>query len=115
MIHRYDNNIFTHEGQTSVEGFGQEIMAMKVDIASVKDLVVYAGYHGDDDGNWHHDFNSEELATTNDIAVAFPNAQLSLVFKPGLSNDEIRAAVKKGNVFFTWCDSDAKIKAVMGW
>lgn len=115
MIYRYENNVFTHEGQTSVDGFGEEIIAKKAEIASVEDLVVYAGYHGDEAGNWHHDFTSEELVTTNGIAKAFPNIQLVLVQNPGLSDDEIKAAVEKGNVFFTWCDSDAKIKAVMGW
>ncbi|MGL1957295.1 MAG: hypothetical protein OCD00_08265 [Colwellia sp.] len=115
MIHKYENNVFTHGGQTSVAGFGEEIMAMQADIAAVEGLVVYAGYHGDLVGDWDHDFTSAELVTTDGIATAFPNIQLVLVQNPGLSDDEIRVAVEKGNVFFTWCDSDAKIKAVMGW
>lgn len=115
MIKTYENNVLTHIGQTSVDGFGQEIMDMKAAIAAIPDLIVYAGYHGDDIGNWDHDFDDEELATTKNIATAFPNSQLILVSNPGLSDDEIRAAVARGNVFFTWCDSDAKIKAVMGW
>ena len=115
MIYIYDNNVITHEGQTTVDDFGLEIMAKQDDISAVKDLVVYAGYHGDQAGDWDHDFTSEELVATNNIASAFPNAQLCLVSKPGLSDLEIKKAVAKGNVFFTWCDSDAKIKAVMEW
>lgn len=115
MIKEYENNVLTHIGQTSVDGFGEEIMDMKATIAAVQNLIVYAGYHGDVYGNWDHDFTESELATTKNIATAFPNAQLILTSNPGLSDEAIKAAVLRGNVFFTWCDSDAKIKTVMGW
>lgn len=115
MIHEYANNVFTHEGQSTVVEFGQEIMDSKAKIAAVQGLVVYAGYHGDTKGNWDHDFDEPEIETTMQIAAEFPNADVRLVKKPGLSEQQIRDAVARGNVFFTWCDSDAKVKAVMGW
>lgn len=115
MIYKYKNNVFTHGGQTSVDGFGIEIMQNKNDIAAVNDLVVYAGYHGDSNGEWVQDFNKEEIAKTQEIANQFSNVELILKFGSGLSEEEIKAAVNNGNVFFTWCDSDRKVKNVMAW
>jgi hypothetical protein len=116
MINFHENNIITHGGQTTVEGFGKEIKEKFAEISAVKGLVVYAGYHGaDNDGNWIRNFDAPELARTREIAEAFPNAQLILVSEPGLSDEAIRAAVEKGNAFFTWCDSENKVSAVMGW
>ncbi|MEW6982677.1 hypothetical protein AAD001_08500 [Colwelliaceae bacterium 6471] len=115
MIHEYDNNVFTHEGQCTVDEFRKEIFASKEMIAAVQGLVVYAGYHGDTKGNWDHDFDETEIEKTMQSAAEFPNADVRLIKEPGLSEQQIRDAVARGNVFFTWCDSDAKVKAVMDW
>ena len=47
------------------------------------------------------------------MATVFPNAKLEWLSKD-LSDEEIRQSVKAGNVFFTWCDSDARVNRVMG-
>ena len=106
--------VFTHDGQSTVEDFGQEILAKKDDISAVSDLTVYVGYHGDDKGEFHHDFDKDDDEQTEVIAKIFGNATLEWVRDPGMTDDEIKAAVKSGNVFFTWCDSDSKIKSVFG-
>jgi len=114
MIREYAKNVFTHEGQSTVEDFGKEIMKMASKIGAVTGLTVYVGYHGDQFGNWHHDFDKSEDAEAQKIGDNFPNAKLVWCRKPGLDDIAIKDAFNKGNVFFTWCDSDAKIKSVMG-
>ena len=113
-IHKYTGDIFTHGGQTSVSGFGNEIAAKFSDLRKVNKLVVYAGYHGNTSGYWCRDFNHLEVMKTMGIKRQFPHAILRLVKKPGMTDLEIRNAVQRGRVFFTWCDSDNKVKAVMG-
>ena len=113
-IHRYKGDVFTHGGQTTVLGFGAEIMAAQTALKTPVSLTVYVGYHGKADGSWDRDFSAQEDADTNKIGFLFPNAKLVSVRKPGMSDDDIRQAVKAGNVFFTWCDSDAKVTKVMG-
>lgn len=46
-------------------------MAKEKIIAAVKDLTVYAGYHGDTSGKWDHDFDAAEIAETEKIKVVF--------------------------------------------
>jgi len=113
MIIEYPNHVFTHAGQTDVTGFGKEILADKAKIEAVKGLIVYVGYHGDVNGNWDHDFDADDDEQTITMGKLFPNAKLIWVKGHGVSDDDIKAAFKKGSVFFTWCDSDAKIKTVM--
>lgn len=114
MIKAYANNIFTHDGQSTVQEFGTEIMKNHKMIASVPKLIVIAGYHGNTQGDWDHDFDSEELAETQKFAKEFDNAKIEWVKGKGMSDAEIKLAFDRGNVFFTWCDSDRKIKSVMG-
>lgn len=113
MIKAYVNNIFTHDGQSTVKEFGAEIMKDQAIIASVPQLMVIAGYHGDMQGNWDHDFDADEMADTQKIAEKFGNAKIEWVKGPGMTDEEIKLAFGRGNVFFTWCDSDKKIRSVM--
>lgn len=114
MIKKYNKNVFTHDGQSTVNEFGQEIIKSKDELIAVKNLIVYAGYHGDTDGEWDHDFDASEVAATKKIGELFPNATIKWIKDSGLSNNEIKNAFNNGNVFFTWCDSDTKVKKVMG-
>lgn len=113
-IHKYTGEIFTHGGQTTVDGFGIEIATNFGELLKVSKLVVYAGYHGNTSGDWCRDFTHSEVMKTMRIKRHFAHAILRLVKKPGMTDLEIRNAVERGRVFFTWCDSDNKVKAVMG-
>ena len=113
-IYRYQGDVFTHVGQTTVVGFGAEIMGAQTALKKPISLAVYVGYHGDAHGTWDHDFDAQEDADTKNIGLLFPNANLIWVRKPGMTDDAIRNAVKAGNVFFTWCDADAKVTTVLG-
>lgn len=114
MIIKYANNVFTHEGQSTVKDFGDEIMKAKDKLLAAKpELKVYAGYHGDLNGEFHHEFTDDEWKLTEQIAKAFSNVKLIRVKHPGMTEDDIKSAVKAGNVFFTWCDSDKKVYELM--
>lgn len=115
MIKQYANNVFTHEGQSTVVDFGQEINTQPIKgiIEKVNNLKVYTGYHGTTKGDWDHDFNEQENFNTKQLANIFPNATLIWYTKPGMTDEEIRKAYNTGSAFFTWCDSDKKIRKVM--
>ncbi|WP_028888891.1 hypothetical protein [Tenacibaculum ovolyticum] len=117
MIIQYANNVFTHDGQSTVVEFGKEIntQPIKGEIEKVDHLKVYTGYHGTaPQGNWCRDFDSQEKLVTEQIAKLFPKAKLEWYIKPGMTDQEIRDAYNAGAAFFTWCDSNNKIKSVMG-
>jgi hypothetical protein len=114
MIKAYANNIFTHDGQSTVQEFGKEIMDSYKMIAAVPDLIVIAGYHGNTQGDWDHDFNAEDITETQEIAKKFGNAKVEWIEGHGMTEVDIKLAFERGNVFFTWCDSDKKIRSVMG-
>ncbi|OEE67327.1 hypothetical protein A1OO_16370 [Enterovibrio norvegicus FF-33] len=116
-IHIYRNNIITHEGQSTVDDFITEIQAKFDEINEVENLTVYSGYHGDENGDWFIDFDDQEVADTKKLATNFKKASVFFISKKAstlLSDEDIKSACKKGNVFFTWCDSDTKIKSIMG-
>jgi hypothetical protein len=113
MIHQYNNKVFTYEGQCTVSAFFYEIMAWKEKMSDINSLVVYAGYHGDENGEFHHEFDVDEIDTMRSTVSAFPNAQIHWVTSQGLSDEEIKIAYKKGSVFFIWCDSNNKIKSTL--
>ena len=112
IIH-YQGDVFTHEGQTSVHEFGIEILAARAALAKPISLTVYVGYHGNKNGAWFKNFDATEDAETASIGNVFPNAKLVQVRGPGMSATAIQDAVKAGKVFFTWCDSDTRVNAVM--
>jgi len=114
MIKAYANNIFTHDGQSDVKGFAAEILENQAKIAAVPELIVIAGYHGDTQGDWDHDFDAADIADTKIIAERFRNAKIEWVKGFGMTDEAIKIAFGRGNVFFTWCDSDTKIRSVMG-
>jgi len=116
MIKQYVGNIFTHDGQSTVKGFAKELPPVKSALLSVSPtLTVIYGYHGDDPtGNWIRNFDDAEKKEAAKIAALFKNASLVLRVQPGMNNSEIQNAVAKGNVFFTWCDSDTRVKTAMG-
>lgn len=114
MIKAYANNIFTHDGQSTVQEFGTEIMDDHAIISAVPELIVIAGYHGNTQGEWDHDFNVDEMAHTKKVSDGFRNATIEWVKGTGMTDEAIKSAFGRGNVFFTWCDSDIKIRRVMG-
>ena len=115
MIKQYVGNIFTHDGQCTVKGFALELPLVKSALRSVSPtLTVIYGYHGTGTGNWDRNFTYAERTDAANIAKLFKNASLDLRVQPGMNDSEIQNAVAKGNVFFTWCDSDTRVKTAMG-
>ena len=115
MIKQYVGNIFTHDGQCSVKDFALELPPVASALLSVSPtLTVIYGYHGTFTGNWDHNFTIPERKEAVKIAALFKNASLVLRVQPGMNDSEIQNAVAKGNVFFTWCDSDKRVKTAMG-
>jgi hypothetical protein len=113
MIAQYANNVFTHGGQTDVTGFGAEVSKAYIALDAVTDLTVYIGYHGTFTGHYSHDFSSVDMTQALKIAKAFKKATLVTRTTCGLTDLEIERAVNRGNVFFTWCDSDTRVNDVM--
>ena len=114
-IIKYEGNVFTNDGQSTVKEFGVKLSAVKADLGLVPGLKVYYGYHGKNTGEWDRNFADWELKLGANMATAFKNAKLFEVSgPPGMSDPEIQNAVAKGNVLFTWCDSDTRVKKVMG-
>lgn len=115
MVKQYVGNIFTHAGQSTVKGFAKELTPVASALGSVPKLEVIYGYHGDDPtGDWIRNFTPDERKIAEKIAAKFKNASLVLRVQPGMNSAEIQNAVAKGNVFFTWCDSDNRVKKAMG-
>jgi hypothetical protein len=109
----YGHTILTNDGQSDVWGFAGKLRRAKAFIQGIEDLDVYVGYHGDGQGEFSHAFNRQELLAVAGMAEDFPKAHLNVV-ATGMRNYAILAAAMNGDVLFTWCDSDTKIKAVLG-
>ncbi len=115
-IVQYQGNIFTHDGQCP----GPDQFPFKPVISALKavkpKLTVIYGYHGDKSGNWIRNFTINERKRVVEIIKEqkFTNAELELRVQPGLCDMEIRNEVARRNVLFTWCDSDKRVKKVMG-
>lgn len=103
------NTTLTNDSTSDVDGIAKDIFAEYQMISGVKDLVVFAGYHGDAAGHFAGAFTSEELKKVDQFVTAFKNV-ISLQ-KPtsGLSDEEMRQQIKDHNVFFTWCFADRRI------
>ncbi|RXJ68243.1 hypothetical protein CRV08_08295 [Halarcobacter ebronensis] len=109
-IIRYKNNIFTHDGQSDVDGFIEEIKGVLSIIRQIENFTVYAGVHGNTNGAFDHNFSEEEWAATNEMANSLRNVTLIELTDNVLSKDEMRRACENGSVFFTWCDSDKTLE-----
>ena len=123
-IKRYKGNVFTNDGQSDVPGFAAKLAApgvakaLKEVLPKDKHLQVYVGYHGAAGDTTHAQgaflkkFTDDEMKQVRAMATGFPDA---LLVECGVevSDQEIKDAVARGNVFFTWCDSDARVKRVM--
>ncbi|MDW7662473.1 hypothetical protein [Halomonas sp.] len=113
-IAQYENNIFTNKGQSTVEEFSNKLMPASRALKAVEKLTVYVGYHGDITGDWCRDFNSSEKRDVIDLANNFPDAEIVWIDGGNMDESDIKKAVRQGSAFFTWCDSDARVKKVMG-
>jgi hypothetical protein len=112
QIRQYQNNVFTNAGSGSVDDFEEELAKAEDDLAKVEPLDVYAGYHGDGKGDWCKDFTNPERVKVRDKTAEFRRAQLHWLDRT-MTDDEVLAAVKKGKVFFTWCNSDTRVTSIM--
>lgn len=117
-IKKYDdllgsgNTTLTNDSTSDVDGIAKDIFSEYQMVSGVKDLVVFAGYHGDATGHFAGAFTPDELQKVDQFVTAFKNV-ISLQ-KPtsGLSDDEMRQQIKDHNVFFTWCFSDRRISSL---
>lgn len=117
-IKKYDdllgsgNTTLTNDSTSDVDGIAKDIFSEYQMVYGVKDLVVFAGYHGDATGHFAGAFTADELKKVDQFVPVFTNV-ISLQ-KPtsGLSDDEMRQQIKDHNVFFTWCFSDRRISSL---
>jgi hypothetical protein len=115
QIIEYKDHVFTNKGQSTVKEFAVKLAKAADALKAVDGLTVYVGHHGDTSGNWCADFDSHEKGDVTNMAALFPKAELKWLEKStALTNDKIKEAVAKGKVFFTWCDSDTKVKGAAG-
>jgi hypothetical protein len=112
-IIQYANRVFTNDGQSTVAGFAAKLAAAAVAITAAGAIRVYVGYHGDLSGGFFQRFNAGEMAAVHGMAGLFPMATL-YELAVEMTDLEIREAVNGGDVFFTWCDSDTRVRRVMG-
>jgi hypothetical protein len=119
-FHLYEfgiNKVITKSGSDSVSTTGASILGNNglngmLRSASHRRWHVYAGYHGDGIGRFHEAFDVNEMAVVNKIAAIYQNILLKHI-PVEMTDDEIVAAAKASNVFFTWCDSNTRVSHVL--
>jgi hypothetical protein len=112
QIQEYKGNVFTNKGQSTVKEFGAKLHKAAAAIGAVQGLDVYVGHHGDLNGKWCAAFDLHEKGDVLKMKDSFPHATLHWLEKE-MTDHEVEAAVKKGNAFFTWCDSDHRVSEIM--
>lgn len=113
MIRRYQNDVFTNHGTCTVEEFEEKLAKAEDDLRQIDGLVVYVGYHGDNNGNWKKEFNNTEKSQVMDMTAAYPNHPYIQWCEIPLEDQEIVTALNRGRVLFSWCNSDTKVLNVM--
>jgi hypothetical protein len=111
-IIQYANKVFTNAGQSTVADFEAKLVPAAGAIRAAGALEVYVGYHGDTSGNFDRLFSAAEMTGVRTMRLSFSDAQL-IELNAEMSGAAIDAAVRAGRVFFTWCDSDTRVRAVM--
>lgn len=115
------NKVITKTGQGDVGGFMDDLLAdaelLKI-LQSIhyRKWTVVVGYHGDENGNWDRAFDEDEMKNARLMGQRFNNVALheTHTMTKGLSDLEITNFAKDGNVFFTWCDANRRVKALLG-
>ncbi|MFM2480124.1 hypothetical protein [Celerinatantimonas sp. YJH-8] len=126
----YENNVFTHDGQSDVANFITEIEQygeLKTALEATENFTVYSGFHGygyndtmGPQGSFKEAFSEAENTQVSNAAKAMEEKypvkiEVEIISsKDELKNLNISELISNGNVFFTWCDSDAYIKGLMG-
>lgn len=109
-IIQYPKNVFTNDGQSDVKGFAPKLVAMTKQIKAAGKITVYYGFHGTEEGEFSHLFDTDELQESLMIAKEFPDAIMVQINSPTDSKIDYKAHNENGQVLFTWCDSDRYIK-----
>jgi hypothetical protein len=112
-IIQYDNYVFTNDGQSSVAEFEAKLIPAASAIRAAGALTVIVGYHGDQSGVFAARFSPMEMQAVRWMRLSFSDATLR-VLDADMSGGDIDNAVRAGRVFFTWCDSDTRVRNVMG-
>jgi hypothetical protein len=112
-IIQYANYVFTNDGQSDVPGFEAKLIPAAGAIRAAGILDVYVGYHGDGTGRFDRRFAGWEMTAVRFMRLSFSDARL-IRLDAEMSSFDIHNAVNAGRVFFTWCDSDTRVRAVMG-
>ncbi|TDN58899.1 hypothetical protein [Paraburkholderia sp. BL10I2N1] len=109
-IVRYAKNVFTNDGQSTVDEFKPKLDKVKSDIQGAGAITVYYGFHGDPNGEFDRAFDAAELQKSKSIANDYPDANMVQVSGPADPQIDYATHNKDGQVLFTWCDSDKYIK-----
>jgi hypothetical protein len=112
-IIEYANRVFTNEGQGTVQEFGTKLALAEVAVQKAGNITVYVGYHADTDGRFVEEHDGDEAEAVQGMSARFPLATLHRL-DVEMPDEDIRQAVDAGGVFFTWCDSDTRVKTIMG-
>ena len=134
MLCLYPRRIITNNSKSPTAVVAMQIRAAQQTLLAIPDLIVVTGYHGDAVGNLDVPFNIVDMSLMFDFATTFPNAYLmifnaefdptgvppNLAHRTEVSNDpfcgqnHIFDYFQRGCVFFTWCNSDTRVRAVLG-
>src|SRR5215475_7373485 len=113
MIRQYQNNVFTNQGDCTVEEFDDKLAKAEDDLNLIEGLVVYVGFHGDGNGNWGKGFNGAEKRLVVGMTAGYKHRPKLEWLEALLTDEQIVAVVRKGKVLFSWCNSDTKVPSVM--
>ena len=120
-FNQYNQNVFTSLCNTSAQDFMSKIVSSGLldELKKVQGLVVYYGYHGSINGHYDRAFNEAELEGIRDfISQKISNATNNIAVEristgQEFSDHDIVGAIQRGNVFFAWCSSDARVRLLL--
>ncbi|MGL4032740.1 hypothetical protein ACR3LQ_00395 [Kosakonia cowanii] len=109
-IIQYPLDIFTNDGQSTVDEFAEKLAKVAYDIKQAGAITVYYGFHGDENGNLYKVFSDKELEQSLNISKEFPDVKMVKVHGPDDKNIDYNKHNTEGKALFTWCDSDKYIR-----
>ncbi|MFB4362986.1 hypothetical protein RAC65_20280 [Pantoea sp. BS_8] len=109
-IIKYDLDVFTNDGQSTVVDFAGKLIKVADDIKKAGAITVYYGFHGDENGYLLKAFSDDELKQSLKISEAFPEVKMVKVLAPNDKNIDYEKHNIEGKALFTWCDSEKYIR-----
>lgn len=113
-IIRYAGQVYTNEGQGTVLEFAAKLTPFATELKSIPGLIVYVGVHGTNTGSFDHNFDDNEINAAKGFLSQYKYCSPIWLRDRIATDNEIIRSLRLGRVLYTWCDSDSKVRGVMG-